>query len=118
VILLYERVYTKIINTVLIMNCTEIKTNKERPVKLTVGSVKHGCYKQLVVKNALRQYLRQVIVGWRFLKCYDFEKKNSILCKLLRAHTKHFSPSDLSSLQWGQEVQVTWGYWGYYQKFL
>jgi hypothetical protein len=38
-------------NTVLIMNCTEIKTNKERPVKLTVGSVKHGCYKQLVVKK-------------------------------------------------------------------
>jgi hypothetical protein len=62
-------------NTILIMNCTEIKNNKERPVKLTVGSVKHDCYKQLVVTNALREYLRQVMVGWRFLKRYGIEKK-------------------------------------------
>jgi hypothetical protein len=61
-------------NTILITNCTEIRTNKERPVKLTVGSVKHGCYKQLVVTNALKEYLRQVMVGWRFLKRYGIEK--------------------------------------------
>jgi len=80
------------------MKCTEI-SDKERLVMLTVGSVKHTCYKQLVVTNALIQYLRRVMVGWRFLKSYGIEKKSSIFCKLLRAHTKHFSPSDLGSLQ-------------------
>jgi hypothetical protein len=49
-------------NTILIMNCTEIG-NKERLVMLTVGNVKHGYYKQLVVTNALREYLKRVMVG-------------------------------------------------------
>jgi len=31
--------------------------------------------KQLVVTNALREYLRPAMVGWRFLKSYGNEKK-------------------------------------------
>lgn len=113
-ILLYERVYIKIINTVLIVNCTEIKTKKERPVMLTDGSVKHGCYKQLVVTYDLRKYVRQVMVGCRW---YGIEK-SGIFGELFRAHTNQFSPSAVSSLQWGPQLRVMCGYCRCYQKFL
>jgi hypothetical protein len=109
--------YIKNINTILITNCTEIRTNKERRIKLTDGSIKHGCYKQLEVTNALREYVRQVTVRLRFLKRKK-KKKSGIFGELLTAHTKQFSPSGVSSLHWGLDVQVMRGYWRYYQKFL
>ena len=54
--------------------------------------------------------------GWLAIFKIVWHQKKGIFCELLRERTEQFSSSDVSSLQWGQEMQVQ-VYWRY-QKFL